>query len=106
MFGSETISFFMQFHLPYFSSGDFECASAAFKTLDFYILCSCGSGAFQNYYKLDLAERKHFSKFRFQVFVAANVLAYFLRNSHLGFRGDRRTGPLTRTYLTSIAILV
>ena len=42
-------------------------------------------------------------KFCFRVFVAADFLAHFLCNSHLGFGGDRRTGPLTRTYTTSIA---
>ena len=61
---------------------------------------------FRTLYKLDLAERKYFSIFCFQMLVAANFLAHFLCNSHLSFRGDIQTGPLTRGYLTSIVMLV
>ena len=62
--------------------------------------------AMRKRYKLDLPKRKHLSKFCFRVFVAANFLAHCLCNLHLGFGGDRQTGPLTRTYRISIAISV
>ena len=45
---------------------------------------------FDQCYKLNLAERKHFAKFRFQVFGAAKVLVHFLCNSHLGLEETDR----------------